>query len=284
VNPPTGTALVTGANRGIGLAVAVELARRGYGVVATARSAAGEVALTEAAASAGVGDRISVITMDVTDPLTYVVPDDLSVLVNNAGYDADHLPLEFADFDEWRAMFEANVFGVAQLTSAAIPALRANAPSVVATITSSSILTPVPFYAGYRASKAAASALCDSLRIELAPFGVRVVEILPGPVDTDMFAASLEPPEAARCEDYRDMALRGAELKAEAADPMLEPVATAAAAIVDAVLAPDGPMRHSCDPLGTGLLDMWRTTDDETLYGYVADGLLAPRPDPSADA
>lgn len=279
MNRSTGTALVTGASRGIGLAVAIELARRDLDVVATVRSAAGETALTDAAAVAGVAGHISVVTMDVTDPATYVIPGDLTVLVNNAGCDADHLPLEFAHIDEWRAMFEANVFGVAQLTSAAIPALRANAPSVVATVTSSSILTPVPFYAGYRASKAAASALCESLRVELAPFGVRVVEILPGPVDTDMFAASLQPPEAARCEDYRDMALRGAELKAESADPMLEPVDTAAVAIVDAVLAPDGPMRYSCDPLGTGLLDLWRTTDDETLYGYVADGLLAPPPE-----
>lgn len=275
----SGTALVTGASRGIGLAVAIELARRGLDVVASVRSADGEAVLTEAGASAGVGSRISVVTMDVTDPESYVVPEDLTVLVNNAGYDADHLPLEFADIDEWRSMFEANLFGMAQLTSAAIPALRANAPSVVATVTSSSILTPVPFYAGYRASKAAASALCDSLRIELAPFGVRVVEILPGPVDTDMFAASLESPEAARCEDYRPMALRGAELKAESADPMLEPVGKAASAIADAVLAPDGPMRYSCDPLGIGLLDMWRGTDDETLYGYVADSLLGPGPE-----
>lgn len=280
MNPPSATALVTGASRGIGLAVAIELARRGLDVVATVRSADGEAALADAGASARVGDQISVVTVDVTDPETYVVPEGLTVLVNNAGYDADHMPLEFADIDEWRSMFETNLFGIAQLTSAAIPSLRANAPSVVAMITSSSILTPVPFYAGYRASKAAASALCDSLRVELAPFGVRVVEILPGPVDTDMFAASLEPPEAARCEDYRDMALRGAELKAESADPMLEPVGTAASAIIDAVLAPDGPMRYSCDPLGTGLLDMWRGTDDETLYGYVADSLLAPRPEP----
>lgn len=264
-----GTALVTGASRGIGHAVAIELARRGLDVVATVRSegdASDLLALGEG--------RISVVTMDVTDSQSYIIPDDITVLVNNAGYDANHVPLEFADFSEWRTMFEANLFGMVALTSAAIPRLRTNAPAVIATITSSSILTSVPFYAGYRASKAAASAVCDTLRIELAPFGIRVVEILPGPVATDMFTASLEPPAAAKFADYRAMALRGAKAKAETADLMVEPVGSAASAMVDAMLAPDGPMRHSCDPMGTALLDVWRASDDETMYGMVADGLL----------
>lgn len=266
-----GMALVTGASRGIGHAVAIELARRGLDVVATVRTACDAADLIDL----GEG-RISVVTMDVTDPQSYVIPADLTVLVNNAGYDADHVPLEFADVAEWRTMFEVNLFGVMQLTSAAIPVLRTNAPSVVATITSSSILTSIPFYCGYRASKAAASAVCDSLRIELAPFGIRVVEILPGPVATDMFTASLEPPAAAQYDEYREMALRGAEGKAQTADQMVEPVESAAVAICDSILATDGPMRHSCDPLGVGLLDMWRGTDDEAMYAMVAAGLLDP--------
>jgi NAD(P)-dependent dehydrogenase (short-subunit alcohol dehydrogenase family) len=192
--------------------------------------------------------------------------------VNNAGADGDHVPVEHADMDEWRDIFETNVFGMVALTRAAIPALRANAPSVVCTITSSSILMPVPFYAAYRASKAAASAVCDSLRTELAPFGVRVVEILPGPVATDMFEASREEPAAAQFDVYRSMAERGAAMKRETADPMVEPVGRAASAIVDALLAVDGPMRYSCDPLGNSLLDLWRASDDEAMYRMMASG------------
>jgi NAD(P)-dependent dehydrogenase (short-subunit alcohol dehydrogenase family) len=259
--------MVTGASRGIGRAVAIELARRTISVVATVRRAGDGADLRELS-----GGRISVVTMDVTDPASYSIPDDLRVLVNNAGADGDHVPVEHADLAEWRAIFETNLFGLVALTKAAIPALRKNAPSVLAAITSSSILMPVPFYAGYRASKAAASAVCDSLRTELAPLRVRVVEILPGPVATDMFAASLAEPEAAGFEDYRAMAERGAAMKREAADPMVEPVDRAAVAIVDAVLADDGPMRYSCDPLGCGLLDLWRGSDDESLYRMMADG------------
>ena len=264
---PHGTALVTGASRGIGRAVALELATRGFDVVATVRRGGDGADLPRLS-----GGRITVAILDVTDPSTWVIPDDLTVLVNNAGSDADHVPLEFHDPAAWRTMFETNVFGLAGLTAAAIPTLRENSPGVVCAITSSSILTAVPFYAGYRSSKAAASAICDSLRVELAPFGVRVVEILPGPVDTDMFEASLAPPEAARYPTYREMAERGAEMKREAADPMVEPAERAAASIVDALLDDAGPMRHSCDPLGSGLLELWRTSDDEAMYRLVSGG------------
>ena len=135
---------------------------------------------------------------------------------------------------------------------------------------------PVPFYAAYRASKAAASAMCDSMRTELAPHGVRVVEILPGPVQTDMFTDSRREPEAAAFPTYRAMAERGAELRRANADPMVEPVDRAARAIADAIVAEGGPMRYSCDPLGCGLLDVWRASDDEALYQMMASGYADP--------
>jgi len=257
-----GRALVTGASRGIGRAVAVELAQRGFDVVAAMRNPLDGADL----------EGLEVVRLDVCDASTYSIPDDLRVLVNNAGADGDHVPVEHADVDAWRSIFDTNVFGTLQLTKAAIPALRTNAPSVIATVTSSSILMPVPFYAAYRASKAAASAMCDSMRTELAPHGVRVVEILPGPVLTDMFTDSLRAPEAAAFPAYRAMAERGAELRRANADPLVEPVERAASAIVDALTAEVGPMRYSCDPLGSGLLDMWRASDDEALYQMMMGG------------
>jgi NAD(P)-dependent dehydrogenase (short-subunit alcohol dehydrogenase family) len=266
-----GTALVTGASRGIGRAVALALADRGYDVVATMRDPVAGEDLPDR----GCG-RIRVARLDVTDPATIEIPDDLRVLVNNAGMEAEHLPIEHADLDTWRRMFEVNVYGVVAVSRAAIPALRRNAPSVIATVTSSSILGSVPFYGEYRASKAAASSIAETLRIELAGFGVRSVEILPGPVDTDMFEGSRAPLAAEALADYRAMAVRSRELKQSHADPMLEPVDRAAAAIVDAIEDEEGPMRYSCDPLGTGLLDVWRASDDETMYRMTAAGYTEP--------
>ncbi len=162
---------------------------------------------------------LQVRRLDVTDPATFDLPSDLRVLVNNAGIDTDYLPVEHANVEDWRRMFETNVFGVVALTSAAIPTLRANQPSVVCTVTSSSIIASVPFFSAYRASKAAASAFGDSLRVEVAPFGIRVVEILPGPIDTDMFRLSTGEQGAARFDDYRPLADVAASLRREHADP-----------------------------------------------------------------
>ena len=265
--------MVTGASRGIGRAVASELARRGFDVVATMRDPGGAGELEPA----GKG-RLRRARLDVTDPATFDLPDDLRVLVNNAGVDSRYLPVEHADLGDWRDLFETNVLGVVAVTKAAIPVLRANRPAVVCNVTSSSILAAVPFYSAYRATKAAVSALSDTLRVELAPFGVRVVEILPGPVDTDMFRLSQGEADAAGFDGYRRMAERAAELRAQSADPMVVAPAVAAARIVDAILDDGGPMRHGCDPLADGLLDVWRRSDDEAMFAMIAGGLLDPAP------
>ncbi|MBV8462790.1 MAG: SDR family NAD(P)-dependent oxidoreductase [Acidimicrobiales bacterium] len=265
----SGSAVVTGASRGIGRAVALELADRGFEVVATMRDpAAGEGLAGET------GGNLRVARLDVRDPATYDLPDDLRVLVNNAGVDSEYLPVEHADLDDWRNLFETNVLGVVSVTKAAIPLLRANRPAVVCNVTSSSILAAVPFYSAYRATKAAVSALCDSLRVELAPDGIRVVEILPGPVDTDMFRVSQGEAAGFRFDRYRPMAERAAGLRRQSADPMVVPPRQAAARIVDAVLDDGAPMRHGCDPLADGMMDLWRQSDDETMFTMTASAFL----------
>ena len=264
-----GSALVTGASRGIGRAVALELARRGFDTVATMRDPAAGAGLADEAAG-----RLSVRRLDVTDPATFDLPDDLRVLVNNAGVDTEYLPIEHADIGDWRRMFETNVFGTVALTSAAIPTLRANRPSVVCTVTSSSIVAPMPFYSAYRASKAAASAFGDSLRVEVAPFGIRVVEIMPGPVDTDMFRLSTGDMDAARFPEYRAMADVAGELRSAHADPRVVEPSAAASAIVDAIVDSEGPMRYGCDPISLELIDLWRQTDDETVFALMGQSLV----------
>jgi NAD(P)-dependent dehydrogenase (short-subunit alcohol dehydrogenase family) len=264
-----GSALVTGASRGIGRAIAIALANRGFDTVATMRDPAAGATLESEAAG-----RISVRRLDVTDPSTYHLPDDLRILVNNAGIDTDYLPVEYANIDDWRRLFETNVFGVVGLTSAAIPILRANRPSVVCTISSSSIIAAVPFYSAYRASKAAVSAFDDSLRVEVAPFGIRVVEILPGPVDTDMFRLSTGEQDAARFTDYRALAGVAARLREEHADPRVVDPAEAAIAAVDAIVDSSGPMRYGCDPVSVELLELWRQCDDETVFTMTGRSLL----------
>jgi NAD(P)-dependent dehydrogenase (short-subunit alcohol dehydrogenase family) len=264
-----GSAVVTGASRGIGRAIALELADRGFDTVATMRDPEAGRSMTEETKGS-----LRVQRLDVTDASTFDLPGDLRVLVNNAGIDTDYLPVEHANVDDWRRLFETNVFGVVAVTAAAIPVLRANAPSVVCTVTSSSIIASVPFYSAYRASKAAVSAFGDSLRVEVAPFGIRAVEILPGPVDTDMFRLSTGEQDAARFPDYKALAEVAGALRAEHADPRVVEPRHAAAAVADAIMEDNGPMRHGCDPVSLELLQLWRQCDDETVYTMTGRSLL----------
>ena len=132
----------------------------------------------------------------------------------------------------------------------------------------------MPFYSAYRASKAAVSAFGDSLRVEVAPFGIRVVEILPGPVDTDMFRLSTGEQDAARFAHYRALAGVTATLRREHADPRVVEPAAAASAVVDAILDSSGPMRYGCDPISRELLELWRQCDDETVFTMTGQSML----------
>jgi NAD(P)-dependent dehydrogenase (short-subunit alcohol dehydrogenase family) len=253
---------VTGASRGIGRAAALELAQRGFDVVATMRDPKAGATLAEEATAAGA--RLRVERLDVTDPDSIQLPSELRVLVNNAGTEAEHPPFEATSMDLWRAMYETNVFGLIEVTRRAIPALRAAGGGVVCNVTSSSILAPVPFYAPYRSSKAAVSAIGESLRAELAPLGIRIVEIMPGPIDTDMLANSDRIPEASEYEAYRPAAERYYEGRRNI-EGQVTSTADAARAIADAILDDDAPLRIGCDPLSVGMLEFWRGTSDEEL-------------------
>lgn len=259
---PSGIAVVTGASRGIGRAVALELAVRGFETVATMRNPGDGATLADEAAASGGALRVA--ALDVNRPDAIALPEGMRVLVNNAGVERPHLPFEATPIELWREMFETNVFGLIEVTRRAIPHLREAGGGVICNVTSSSLFAPVPFYGPYRSSKAAVSAIGESLRAELAPFGVRVLEIVPGPIDTDMLRGSAEPPDALRYEPYRPMAERAHQGRLNVGEMVTTPQA-AAVAVVDAILDDDAPLRCGCDELGRGLLDAWRAQSDEDL-------------------
>jgi NAD(P)-dependent dehydrogenase (short-subunit alcohol dehydrogenase family) len=276
---PAGTAAITGASRGIGRAIALELARRGFDVVATMRDPAAGAGMSDEAAEAD--GRLRVQALDVTRPDTVRLPDGLRLLVNNAGVEREHLPVEETPLDWWRDMFETNVFGLVEVTRRAIPLVRAAGGGVICNIGSSSVLAPVPFYAAYRASKAAVSAFSETLRAELAPQGIRVVEIMPGPVDSDMLRHSQETMVDPASEPYRAVADHMNASKSMVAS-MIQPAGDAARLIVDAILDDDGPMRYGCDPMSIGMIDAWRRASDEEmmrgmLEQLVPEGAVTPR-------
>jgi NAD(P)-dependent dehydrogenase (short-subunit alcohol dehydrogenase family) len=254
-----GTALVTGASRGIGRAVALELARRGFEVVATMRRPEMAKSLEQEAATGRL--RVRIERLDLDDPSSFRPPSGLRVLVNNAGIEEAYLPVEATPIEQWRRIFETNLFGLVEVTRRAIPELRTRG-GVICNVTSSSLIVPTPFYAAYRASKAAVAALGETLRVELAPFGIRLLEVLPGPIDTDMLSGSDRPLEASSYPEYRAMAERSYENR-KGASALVAAPGDAARAIVDAILNDDAPLRVGCDPMSTQMLEAWRQTADE---------------------
>jgi NAD(P)-dependent dehydrogenase (short-subunit alcohol dehydrogenase family) len=251
-----GVAVVTGASRGIGRAVAVELAARGFDAVATMRNPADGTDL----------DNVRVERLDVNDPDTINLPAGLRVLVNNAGVESENLPLEHMPADAWRNLFETNVFGLVEVTKRAVPLMRAAGGGVICNITSSSTLAPVPFLGAYRASKAAVTALGESLAAEVAQFGIRVIEVMPGPIETDMLATSDRPAAAIEHDEYRALAEKMWEGR-QGVRASYTPAAVAARRIVDAICADDGPLRYGCDDLSEMMLTGWNTTDNAQWVG-----------------
>jgi NAD(P)-dependent dehydrogenase (short-subunit alcohol dehydrogenase family) len=187
------------------------------------------------------------------------------VLVANAGVRGPYLPVEEDQTERWREVFETNVFGTYEIVRRCVPELRASGGGVICLVTSASILKPMPFFGAYRASKAALSALGETLQAELAQYGVRLLEIQPGPIDTDLMNDSVlrRPPEAASFAAYRELADRAyPQSSRNGAYPVTSPE-QAAANVADAILDDSAPLRVGCDVWSVGMLADWRGRSDE---------------------
>jgi short-subunit dehydrogenase len=181
------TILVSGASSGIGRAIAGNLAVAGHRVFGTSRSPdkSEKVAHVEMRALDVCSDKS--VDQCVTDILGET--DGIDVLVNNAGY-ALMGPAEATSAAEARAQFETNYFGLARLTNAVLPAMRARKSGRIINISSLVGFAAIPFMAHYSASKFALEGYTEALYQELLPFGVKVSLIQPGITGTELFGDS----------------------------------------------------------------------------------------------
>jgi NAD(P)-dependent dehydrogenase (short-subunit alcohol dehydrogenase family) len=174
------TVLTTGGNSGIGLATAIELARRGFRSVASVRSQAKAQAVARAAADAGVA--VETVLLDVTDADGCArVIEELRPwgLVNNAGYPASGAIEDVGD-EEARAVFETMVFGPMRLARLALRHMRAAGEGRIVNVSSIYGRATTPLTGWYQAAKHALEALSDALRVEVASAAVAVILIEPG--------------------------------------------------------------------------------------------------------
>ena len=181
------TVLITGAGRGIGRATAEAFLEAGWRVVAGVRDVT--------AARGAYADRpeLRIVRLDATDPASVAegvaaahehAGGALGCVVSNAGY-AVLGAVEDVDLDEVRAMFETNLFGAAAVLQRVLPPMREAGGGVVVFVSSIGARITNPLLGLYHASKYGLSALAEALAVEGGPFGIRVVSVEPGMVDTD---------------------------------------------------------------------------------------------------
>jgi NADP-dependent 3-hydroxy acid dehydrogenase YdfG len=197
-----GTAVVTGASSGIGMATARRLAAEGFEVVVGARR---EERLRSLADE--LGGRA--IRLDVTDPASVerfcAAVTECRVLVNAAGGAIGRDSVEDASDEDWLWMYDANVMGSLRMTRALLPALEANGGGHVVMLGSIAGYEPYVGGGGYNAAKFAVRAMTKVLRLELLGRPIRVTEIAPGLVKTEFSLVRFHGDERAAEAVYQGM-------------------------------------------------------------------------------
>jgi len=257
------TWIVTGSSRGFGREIAKAVLERGEHLVATARRPADLDGLV-----AEYGDRVRAVPLDVTDPeaaraaVRTAVEEfgRLDVVVNNAGY-ANSAPIEEMAEGDFRAQVEANLFGVVNVTRAALPVLRAQRSGYIVQFSSiGGRVGGTPGMGAYQAAKFGVEGFSQVLSAEVAPLGIKVLIVEPGPFRTEWSTTSMVRAEVGP--DYEQTVgevnrMREATAAGWPGDP-----ARAAKIVLDVLDMPEPPLRLL---LGASAVDLAvRSADERT--------------------
>jgi NAD(P)-dependent dehydrogenase (short-subunit alcohol dehydrogenase family) len=195
--------VVTGANRGIGLATALELASAGYDVIGTARSGDKAWALVDAAEERGLALRT--VLLDVADAAStergFAEVAELTgggpwAVVNNAGF-AQAGMIEDVDDAALRHQLEVNLVAPARIARLVLPAMRERGDGRIVNLSSIAGRVSLPLLGWYCAAKHGLEAVTDALRMEVAQYGVKVVLVEPGSIGTGIWEGACYPEQAA---------------------------------------------------------------------------------------
>ncbi|MEO1703873.1 MAG: SDR family oxidoreductase [Pseudomonadota bacterium] len=252
--------LITGANSGFGQLIVSDLLKAGHRVVGSMRDVSGRNAGAATALRALGAD---IVEIDVTEDASVeagvaqarALLGHIDTLINNAGVGAHGLQENFSP-DDFRRLFEINVFGVQRMIRATVPQMRGRGEGLIVNISSLLGRVALPFYGPYNATKWALEAMSENYRAELSAFGVEVALVEPGGFPTGFIANLMQPSARDRDASYGEMAgapeasLAGFEAFL-AENPAQAPqiVSDAVVAVLD---APHGarPFRTEVDKIG----------------------------------
>lgn len=259
-------AVVTGTSTGIGLTTAVHLARNGYRVFAGMRNTTKSAALMDAAKADELP--IEVVELDVCDSAsisdafaTIAAAGPVDVLVNNAGI-GGAAPLELTSEAEHRKMFDTNYFGAVNCIQAVLPSMRERTQGCIVNITSAVGLRATPNQIAYSASKWALECLGEALAHEMYRFGVRVVNVEPGVIMTNIFENSAEQTVYDKTSPYQPIMRRNGKIFSAGFRRAVAPEVVAET-ILEAITTEDYRLRWAVGPDAQGMLDARKTMPDE---------------------
>lgn len=266
------TAVVTGANSGIGRATTLAFAQAGYRVFGTVRGLAKADKLLAKATSLNLTDRITLVEMDVADSASvtkgfaeiYAATDLVDVLVNNAGVGGNAVTEE-CPVDTYTEVFNINHNGSVRCIQAVLPQMRkrgsgaiVNVSSVVGKITA---IAQSPYYV----SKWAVEGMSEGLAHEVAPFGIRVAIVEPGITRSSIFSKNIDAPNQSGAYDahYRRLFAFYA-----AGITNATPAEEAAATILQAATTSSPRLRWHCSWGAAELLDARAAMSDEDWVSF----------------
>ena len=254
--------IITGANGGFGALTVKTLLKEGHKVVATMRNPESK---NKAAADELSALGANIVNLDVTHEQSVnegikkaiELLDGLDVVINNAGIGVLGIQEQFT-IDDFKKLFDVNVFGVQRVNRAALPFLRKQGSGLLIHVSSLLGRIAFPFYGPYNASKWAVEALAENYRIELSGFGVDSCLVEPGGYPTGFFDSLLKPSDRSQDSSYGDMIhapkqafenFEGALANSPAQNPQ-----NVADAIANLINTPAGsrPARTVVDKMGMG--------------------------------
>jgi NAD(P)-dependent dehydrogenase (short-subunit alcohol dehydrogenase family) len=250
-------AVVTGTSTGIGYTTSLHLARNGYHVFAGMRNLTKSDALKEAAAKESL--KLEVIQLDVCDNQSVSTAFEqiektgpVDVLINNAGIGGSS-PLELTPEAEHRQMFDTNYFGVVSCIQAVLPSMRERNAGCIVNITSAVGLMATPNQIAYSASKWALECLGEALAHEVYRFGVRVVNVEPGVIMTNIFENSAEQTRYDKTSPYQPTMRRNGKMFAAGFKRAVPPEAVAET-ILEAISTDNYKLRWPVGPDAEGFM------------------------------
>lgn len=270
--------LITGTNSGFGYMFTETLLRDGHTVVAAMRDIDGRNqapanALREAGAHVVEIDVTNEASVDAGVAAATEAAGGLDVLINNAGFGVAGLQETFTA-DDWKRVFEVNVFGVQRMTRAALPTLREQGSGLVMFVSSLLGRFVLPFMGPYNASKWALEAMAENYRVELGGLGIDSVVVEPGGFGTGFLDGMGKPSDEARIAQLGPYANAPQEFVTgfeqnlvgdSAPDPQ-----TVADAVARLVSAPAGerPFRTTVDGLGmNAFIDPFNEAGEQMMQG-----------------